>query len=172
MYLYTVRGLAKQFSISEPTIYKNIKLGMPCTKAPNGRFVFNVEEVTKWLRGEIEDTVNIEEVKTNKFTAINIFDNRMKKMFEDDKEKYNVMCWIIFNANYEVYKSDGLNERECNFSYSILENFIGISHSKLQKIMKELEEDKFVKWIYKSKSKYKSSIVYLIESNETKLFKG
>lgn len=82
----------------------------------------------------------------------------MRKIFKYEREKFNVMQWIIFNTNYsEEY--DYLKKFECHFSYSLVEKEAIISCQKLKTIMKQLEEAKYISWIYKSKSKYKPSIL-------------
>lgn len=52
MYIYSVQKLSDYLKLSRPTIYRYIDKGMPCSKAPNGRYVFNIEKIEKWVRGE------------------------------------------------------------------------------------------------------------------------
>lgn len=52
MTIFGVTDLSKKFNISRQTIYKYIAKGMPCRKSPIGKYVFEYEEVEKWLKGE------------------------------------------------------------------------------------------------------------------------
>nr|WP_265334473.1 hypothetical protein [Clostridium perfringens] len=88
------------------------------------------------------------------------FTDNVRKIFNDDIVKYNVLSWIIFNTNYSQ-EYQGLKVRECYFSYSILEEKLNITRYKLQKIMKELINEGFIEWVSKSKSKGESSILKL-----------
>lgn len=90
------------------------------------------------------------------------FDGAARKIFFEDKSKYMVLSWIIFRTNYqEGYQ--GLKRNECYFSYSIVENECNVSRKKLQRILLDLENDGFIRWIHKSKGKNSKSIIYLIE---------
>ncbi|MBO3342155.1 hypothetical protein [Clostridium perfringens] len=88
------------------------------------------------------------------------FTDNVRKIFNDDIVKYNVLSWIIFNTNYSQ-EYQGLKVRECYFSYSILEEKLNITRYKLQRIMKELINEGFIEWVSKSKSKGESSILKL-----------
>ena len=88
------------------------------------------------------------------------FTDNVRKIFNDDIVKYNVLSWIIFNTNYSQ-EYQGLKVRECYFSYSILEEKLNITRYKLQKIMKELINEGFIEWVSKSKSKGESSVLKL-----------
>ncbi len=90
----------------------------------------------------------------------NAFNGLVRNVFTEDKEKYLILSWIIFNTNYqEQYK--GLKRNQCFFSYSTIEKCCCIKRKKLQRIMKELEEDGFIEWILKSNSKGKESVLAL-----------
>lgn len=88
------------------------------------------------------------------------FTDNVRKIFNDDIVKYNVLSWIIFNTNYSQ-EYQGLKVRECYFSYSILEEKLNVTRYKLQKIMKELINEGFIEWVSKSKSKGESSVLKL-----------
>ncbi|WP_069998243.1 conserved phage C-terminal domain-containing protein [Cellulosilyticum sp. I15G10I2] len=91
----------------------------------------------------------------------NGFSDYTRKTFNEDKDKHNVISWLIYNANYQE-EYNGLKKRECYFSYSVLEDDCEISRGRLQIIMKELEEEGFIEWINKSKVKHQRSILRLI----------
>lgn len=74
----------------------------------------------------------------------------LRRIFNDNIVKYNVLSWIIFNTNYSQ-EFQGLKARECYFSYSILEEKLNITRYKLQRIMKELINEGFIEWVSKSK---------------------
>ncbi|MEX6642423.1 hypothetical protein [Clostridium perfringens] len=88
------------------------------------------------------------------------FTDNVRRIFNDDIVKYNVLSWIIFNTNYSQ-EFQGLKARECYFSYSLLEEKLNITRYKLQRIMKELINEGFIEWVSKSKSKGESSILKL-----------
>ena len=88
------------------------------------------------------------------------FTDNVRRIFNDNIVKYNVLSWIIFNTNYSQ-EFQGLKARECYFSYSILEEKLNITRYKLQRIMKELINEGFIEWVSKSNSKGESSILKL-----------
>lgn len=90
------------------------------------------------------------------------FDEVVRKIFFEDRDKYIVLSWIIFKTNYQE-EYQGLKRNECYFSYSVVENECNVTRKKLQKILLELENDNFITWSYKSKGKNAKSIIYLIE---------
>lgn len=92
----------------------------------------------------------------------NRFDERTREIFKKDKAKHNVLSWIIYNTNYQE-RYNGLMNRECYFSYSVIEKECGISHKKALRIIKELEQEGIIKWKFKSKSKYEKSILELLQ---------
>ncbi|WP_300381213.1 DnaD domain protein [Clostridium sp.] len=88
------------------------------------------------------------------------FDKRSREIFNEDMDKFLVLAWIIYNTNYQIeYK--GLERNQCYFSYSVLENKLRIKRSKLQRIIRELESEDIIQWIYKSNYKDKKSIIVL-----------
>ena len=90
----------------------------------------------------------------------NAFDEKVRELFNEDKEKYLVLSWIIFKTNYQGEYS-GLKNRECYFSFSVLEKELNIDVTKLKRIVKALESKGFIEWECKSKSRYKPSILCL-----------
>ena len=88
------------------------------------------------------------------------FDKNLKNMYLADKSKFLVLSGIIFNTNFtEKYQELGKNE--CYFSYSVYEKKTGVAKKKLQRIIRELIEDEFIEWVYKSNTKNKESIIRL-----------
>lgn len=90
------------------------------------------------------------------------FNEEVRTIFNEDKEKFLVISWIIFNTNYQD-EYNGLKKNQCYFSYSVMESEFSIKRWKLQKIMRELEESKKICWILKSTSKGRESILMLNE---------
>ncbi|PWL52080.1 MAG: hypothetical protein DBY38_12225 [Clostridium cadaveris] len=99
----------------------------------------------------------------NKGIFFKRFDGNVRKVFFDDKKKYMVLSWIIFKTNYQT-EYNGLKRNECYFSYSAVENECNVGRKKLQNILSELENEGFISWVHKSKSKNTTSIIYLIEN--------
>ena len=90
------------------------------------------------------------------------FTGEVRTIFNEDMDKFKVLSWIIFNTNYsEQYKD--LKERECYFSFSLIESIADINRKKALRIIKELEDEGFIEWVFKSKSKHKKSIIKLLE---------
>lgn len=91
----------------------------------------------------------------------NGFNDYTRRIFYEDKDKHNVISWLIYNANYQE-EYNNLKKYECYFTYSVLENDCQISRGKLQNIMKELENDGYIEWVTKSKVRHNKSILKLI----------
>lgn len=88
------------------------------------------------------------------------FNEEVRQVFNEDKDKFLVMSWIIFRTNYQD-EYNGLRRYQCYFSYSTIEEECFIKRKKTQRIMKELEESGFITWFFKSKSRGKESILTL-----------
>ena len=87
-----------------------------------------------------------------------MFSGEMRKLLLKDQNTYLVKSWLIFNTNYtDSYKD--LKKFECYFSYRAIAENINISISQVQKIIKQLIQDKEIEYSYKSTSKKKSSIL-------------
>ena len=95
------------------------------------------------------------------------FDEEVRTIFNEDKEKFLVISWIIFNTNYRD-EYNGLKKNQCYFSYSVLELEFNISHKKLIRIIKELETERLISWDFKSKTRHKKSIINLIIKGTSK----
>lgn len=90
----------------------------------------------------------------------NAFDERARELFNEDKEKYLVLSWIIFKTNYQGEYS-GLKKGECYISTSILSNEFNIDRMRVSRVLKDLETQGFIAWIYRSNSRHKPSIISL-----------
>lgn len=87
-----------------------------------------------------------------------MFSGEMRKLLLKDTNTYLVKSWLIFNTNYtDSYKD--LKKFECYFSYRTVAENINISISQVQKIIRQLIQDKEIEYSYKSTSKKKSSIL-------------
>ena len=95
------------------------------------------------------------------------FNEYTRKIWREDKNKHDVITEIIYSTNYQN-EYEGLKNRECYFSYKVIEDRCNISHKKALRIMKELEKEGFIKWVYKSKTKYEKSIILLFKKEPVK----
>lgn len=76
--------------------------------------------------------------------------------------KYNVLSYIVFETNFNPDGYKDLKRFELYFTYSsTLEDLkpSGLTEKKLRNIMKQLEEEGYIEWIYKSNTKHKQSII-------------
>ncbi len=87
-------------------------------------------------------------------------DKTVRDMFFKDSGKAIVLISIIFNTNFQDRYKD-LENLQSYFSYSVFEKKLNFSKSKLQRIMKALEEEGFIEWVIKSQSRYKASVIAL-----------
>lgn len=88
------------------------------------------------------------------------FDKSVRNIYFYDKDMFIVLSGIIFQTNFtEQYEK--LNKNESYFSYTVFEQITRIKRKKLQNIMKKLEEQGYIEWIFKSKSKFTQSIIHL-----------
>lgn len=87
-------------------------------------------------------------------------DKTIRDIFFKDLEKATTLILIIFNTNFkDKYKE--LENLQSYFSYSVFQKKLNFSKSKLQRIMRELEEEGFIEWVIKSQSRHKASIITL-----------
>lgn len=96
----------------------------------------------------------------DKYIFFSAFDKNLKNMYLTDISKFIVLAGIIFNTNF-THKYKELERNQCYFSYSVYEKITGIGRKKLQRIVKELLEDGFIEWVYKSNTKGKESVIKL-----------
>ena len=87
------------------------------------------------------------------------FHEDMRKIFNEDIDKHNILSWIIYNTNYQE-EYNGLKIYQCYISSSTISKCTGIQLTKTKRLLKTLEEERFISYIHKSKSKYTSSIIY------------
>ena len=87
------------------------------------------------------------------------FHEDMRKIFNEDIDKHNILTWIIYNTNYQE-EYNGLKIYQCYISSSIISKCTGIELTKTKRLLKTLEEEGFISYVYKSKSKHTSSIIY------------
>lgn len=91
----------------------------------------------------------------------NSFNEEVREIFNQDKDKYLVLSWIIFNANYQE-EYNGLGMYECYFTHGLMAKIFSFSKSKSAKIIDELIEEKHIEWVKKSTSKHDKSIIKLL----------
>ena len=87
------------------------------------------------------------------------FHEDMRKIFNKDIDKHNILTWIIYNTNYQE-EYNGLKKYQCYIAQRTISEITGIPQSKVCKKLKELEEESYITYIFKSKSKHTSSIIY------------
>lgn len=90
------------------------------------------------------------------------FNEEVRQVFNEDKDKFLVMSWIIFKTNYQD-EYEELKCNQCYFSYSALEKELNLSHKKLIRIMNDLEINGFISWAFKSRTRHKQSILNLLK---------
>ena len=92
----------------------------------------------------------------------------LKTAFKNkDFDKVHVLLYLYSNANYQQDKVyQGLKFGEVYFSYAVLEIACVISRSKASKIMKVLEDEGSIEWIYKAKAKNEKSKILLKKCTE------
>ena len=95
-----------------------------------------------------------------KYIFFGAIDKTIRDMFFEDRDKADTLILIILNTNFqEQYK--GLDNLQSYFSYSIFEKVLNIKRTKLQRIIRELEDEEFIDWVSKSKSRHEASIIAL-----------
>lgn len=96
-----------------------------------------------------------------------VFNEEVREVFNEDKDKFLVMSWIIFRTNYQD-EYEELKCNQCYFSYSALEKELNLSHRKLIRIMNDLEISGFISWAFKSKTRHKQSVLNLLKERTSK----
>lgn len=89
----------------------------------------------------------------------NAIDDEMRKLYISDKEKHDILLWIIYNTNYQE-EYENLRQYQCYISLRSLSEGTNVDYSKTQRKLNELISDGYISYIFKSKSRYKSSIIY------------
>lgn len=77
-----------------------------------------------------------------------------------DSEKIHVCLWIVDNTNYQDSYLD-LKKNQCYTSMATIAKDTGIELIKVKRVMKQLEKDGWIKYIFKSNSKKKASIIHV-----------
>lgn len=89
------------------------------------------------------------------FSAI---DEEMRKLYKSDRNKHDILLWIIYNTNY-TNKYKDLKKHQCYISLRTLSIETGIEYSRTQRKFNELVKEKYISYVFKSKSRYNSSII-------------
>lgn len=88
----------------------------------------------------------------------NAVDDEMRKLFITDKDKHDILLWIIYQANYqETYKD--LKLHQCYISLRTLSEQTKVEYSKAKRIINKLLKDGYISYVFKSKNQYKPSII-------------
>ena len=88
------------------------------------------------------------------------FHEDMRKIFNEDIDKHNILTWIIYNTNYQQEEYNGLKKYQCYISSATISKCAGVQLTKVKRLLKTLEDEGFISYVYKSKSKHTSSIIY------------
>ena len=84
----------------------------------------------------------------------------MRKIFNEDIDKHNILTWIIYNTNYQE-EYNGLKKYQCYISSATISKCAGIQLTKVKRLLKMLENEGFISYAYKSNSKKSPSIIYV-----------
>lgn len=88
----------------------------------------------------------------------NAVDDEMRKLFITDKDKHDILLWIIYQTNYqETYKD--LKLHQCYISLRTLSEQTKVEYSKAKRIVNKLLKDGYISYVFKSKNQYKPSII-------------
>lgn len=88
----------------------------------------------------------------------NAVDDEMRKLFITDKDKHDILLWIIYQTNYqETYKD--LKLHQCYISLRTLSEQTKVEYAKTQRIVNKLLKDGYISYVFKSKSRHKPSII-------------
>ena len=88
----------------------------------------------------------------------NAVDDEMRKLFMTDKDKHDILLWIIYQTNYqETYKD--LKLHQCYISLRTLSEQTKVEYAKTQRIVNKLLKDGYISYVFKSKSRHKPSII-------------
>lgn len=88
----------------------------------------------------------------------NAIDDEMKKLYITDRNKHDILLWIIYNTNYQEEYKD-LKQYQCYMSLRSLSESTNIDYSKTQRTFRQLIKEGYISYIVKSKSKYNPSII-------------
>lgn len=96
------------------------------------------------------------------------FQEEMRRIFLTDLEKHNILAWIIYKTNYQAQYED-LQKYQCRITTRNISNDINLPLAKVQRILKQLEQEGYFYYVKKSKSKHESSIIFanFIAKNDT-----
>lgn len=96
----------------------------------------------------------------------NGFNEHVGKLLKTDLIKYLVVSYFITNTNYQDKTYKNLKKNQCAFSYSALESILTkdtkVTRYRLQKVIKELEAEGFIKWVHKARSRHDLSVVEVL----------
>lgn len=131
MTIYGITELSKSINLSRMTIYKYIRLGMPCRKFPTGKYAFEYEEVVAWLTGEMKE----EEEKSCFLHASNTRENpKMNELIFDYGHEGYGMYWITLEVlrGQQDYKLE--NNKK---SYRILAMEMSVEIEKVERFIND-----------------------------------
>ena len=66
----------------------------------------------------------------------NAIDDDMRKLYMTDKDKHDILLWIIYNTNYQE-EYNGLGKYQCYISLRTLSENTKVDYAKTQRIFKK-----------------------------------
>lgn len=92
----------------------------------------------------------------------NGFNEHMREIFLQDIDKHDILAWIIYSTNYNPKGYNGLKLHQCYITNSTVAKDTKIDKSKVQRILKTLENAGYFKYFVKSEGGKKPSIIDVI----------
>ena len=90
------------------------------------------------------------------FNALN---EHMREIFLQNIDKHDILAWIIYSTNYNPKGYNGLKLHQCYITNSTVAKDTKIDKSKVQRILKNLENTGYFKYFVKSEGGKKPSII-------------
>ena len=89
----------------------------------------------------------------------NAFNEHMREIFLQNIDKHDILAWIIYSTNYNPKGYNGLKLHQCYITTSTVAKDTKIDKSKVQRILKNLENTGYFKYFVKSEGGKKPSII-------------
>ena len=89
----------------------------------------------------------------------NAFNEHMREIFLQNIDKHDILAWIIYSTNYNPKGYNGLKLHQCYITNSTVAKDTKIDKSKVQRILKNLENTGYFKYFVKSEGGKKPSII-------------
>lgn len=93
------------------------------------------------------------------------FNEETRKIFMDNIDIHNVLSFIVYQTNYSKNSYDELFMNQCYISSSIISKVTKINISKVKRILKELENEGYFEYVYKSTGGNKKPSIIQVNFN-------